>query len=649
MFKPVIDHFKSKYKNQNKFADAKKCAPFETTSFINLAYILHKNPKTKSYVEAECIATNQHGGNIEVTTETTLDKILEIPIPTIMLIEGAPGIGKTVVAREIAYRWAQKKVPFNVTLLLLLYLRENQISQITDNHFEEVMKLCYANKDGASNCAKHFINTQGENLMIIFDGYDEMTKEMQEREHTFIWELLERRILPKCHIIITSRPYVTAHLHHYCNSRVEIMGFTESDRDSYFKNNLSEKQFHQVTDFLQKNLIINSLCYIPVNLINFLSLVEHDKPLPKTQTELTDRSIRFIIARNKKRAINHDENTNTEIDKSIAKFAFDMLQKEQFVFSESEIRHARIQIEDNNKYGLLKAVQLQDEEIVYSFVHFSIQEYLAAYYLKNVKSNIAQKFALHYKFWDPRYFGVWKMYTGLAKGNNFPLQNFLSGESLLFGCMRYLLGFDFPGISNKLGMNKVTCLQLFQIFLEAPDSPIIKSLHTVVNTETMTINLSDETLSPTDTNMLSYFIARSYITLKWQEIYLSNCKIDDNKLKGFYKGLCVKDGRKKPIINYLDISQNCICELHTLINFIIKCEVIIDLKSSQNLSKEGYKYEAKKVAINYNKLLKNLDLSGNHFNSKDIGYLCKALVNCENLEKLDLSDNNFVMMLQQDL
>ena len=180
------------------------------------------------------------------------------------------------------------------------------------------------------------------------------------------------------------------------------------------------------------------------------------------------------------------------------------------------------------------------------------------------------------------------MYTGLAKGDNFPLQNFLSGESLFIGGMRYLLCFDFPGISKKLRMNKVTCLQLFQIFLEAPDSPIIKLLHTVVNTETMTINLSDETLFPTDTSMLSYFITRSYITLEWQEIYLSNCEINDNKLKGFYKGLCVKDGCKIPIINYLDISQNCICELHTLINFIIKCDIIIHLKCSQNSSKESY-------------------------------------------------------------
>ena len=50
-----------------------------------------------------------------------------------------------------------------------------------------------------------------------------------------------------------------------------------------------------------------------------------------------------------------------------------MLRKEQFVFSESEIRHARIQIEDNDKYALLKAVQLQDKENVYSFAHFQFK------------------------------------------------------------------------------------------------------------------------------------------------------------------------------------------------------------------------------------------------------------------------------------
>ena len=43
---------------------------------------------------------------------------------TIILIEGAPGIGKTVLTKEIAFLWAKNKLLITKDLLFLLFLRE---------------------------------------------------------------------------------------------------------------------------------------------------------------------------------------------------------------------------------------------------------------------------------------------------------------------------------------------------------------------------------------------------------------------------------------------------------------------------------------------------------------------------------------------
>ena len=57
------------------------------------------------------------------------------------------------------------------------------------------------------------------------------------------------------------------------------------------------EKFNVVTDFLKCNPIIDSLCYIPLNMANFVALAKNDEPLPTTQTELTSTSIDLIIAR----------------------------------------------------------------------------------------------------------------------------------------------------------------------------------------------------------------------------------------------------------------------------------------------------------------------------------------------------------------
>ena len=673
MNESVVDHFKSAYKNVQYTTDD-VWAPYETKTFIELAFVVHKNPKVKNMTEIKSTAKHQGGGlgNIEknkdvsstvprenteiyfseVTTQRELGMVFSTSgsdslstLPKTTLIEGAPGIGKTVVAREIASRWARNIMLPKIKLLLLINLNKIDMNKITN--FEKLMQDCHENKNAASSCANYFVNSHGKNLMIIFDGYDEMATEDQKKDDTFLTKLLKRESLPECHLVVTSRPYITAHLHHYCNCRVEIMGFTENDRLSYFKENLSNKKFQMVTKFLQKHPIIDSFCYIPLHLINFLSLVKYDIELPETQTELTGNTIRLTIARNKRKDTNTSEKLSVsvlldeKIDNiiaSVAGFAYKMLEKEQFVFSEEEMKTAGTNIEDNNdNYGLLKAVQLNDVENVqhkkvYSFVHFSVQEYLAAYHLSKMYS-IAQSFALNHKFWDGKYFGVWRMYAGLTKGGSFPFKAFLSNESYFTASIRHFLGFKFAGIADEFTKNKVICLQLYQIFLEAPDSEMKESLSTVIKNDT--INLSEETLSITDTNILSYFIAKSSMTKEWQTINLSECGIDDDKLQSFYQGLCIEDGREKPIINNLNISNNKIWKLNTIINLIAKFK-IVHLKASNN----SLTYKHVMNVEYFNNTLKILDLSYNLFESEDVCNLCNALVKCKNLEELYLNNNH---------
>ena len=560
----VIERYKKKYTSKAKFFDDHNYAR-QPREYIDLVFMLYRNRKSEA--DSRHVTKLQHGGNIDaavthfsnVSNEKKLNKIFEINDQFIFMFEGTPGIGKTMVAQQIAYEWANGEILHNIELLLLLKFRDPNLQKVQD--FDELMKLL-----NASSCVNYFSEKQGRNLLLVFDGYDELSPDANV--DSLFKQLLSREILPCCSIVFTSRSYNTVRLHHHCDCRIEILGFSKNDRfDFLTKNNVSHEKTDKVKKFLHNNLMINSLCYIPFNMGSLLLLVEKED-LPKTQTQLTEESISATISHYIKKSSKCEDMKKQDmliqikkIIDSLAPLAFKMIENKKVVFTETEINNSDFQIlkDNENVFGLIQAVQFTDittstEPLLYSFVHFTVQEYLAAYYLSQQCFSIIQSFHLHHKFWDERYFGIWKMYVGITEGKKFALQYFLSGENIIKSGYHYLIGRKISGVSEKIVSKKVKCLLLYQMFLEAPDSNINKLLSNVVKNDT--IDLNKDKLCSQDVNILTYCIARSYITMNWELINLSECQIGDEECSKIFQDLSLDDGRQKPIIQCLDLSCN---------------------------------------------------------------------------------------------
>ena len=157
--------------------------------------------------------------------------------PYIFLIEGAPGIGKTMLSKELAFQWARKNILNNKKLLFLLFLRDPQLKNITD--VQSLVQFFCQSNDLTNKVTDWLIATCGKYLTTVFDGYDEMSN---NNKNSFIVDgIIGRQKLPKCGIIITSRPAATAHLHDIVNCRAEVLGFTEEDRKSFIHDALVGK------------------------------------------------------------------------------------------------------------------------------------------------------------------------------------------------------------------------------------------------------------------------------------------------------------------------------------------------------------------------------------------------------------------------
>ena len=505
-----------------------------------------------------------------------------------VLIEGAPGIGKTVLTKEIAYLWAKKELLISKNLLLLVFLRECHQKPLRS--IESLVQHVFKSSEMTAHLASYLSQTDGKDAIFIFDGYDELSEE--NKKESVIVDIICRRILTKCCLVITSRPTASSHLHSIVDCRVEIVGFTEEDRLDYIQTALKDcdEQVKALQHYLQSNPTINALCYIPLNMTILLCLVDNviDR-LPKTQTEMYKKFIEMTIVR----FIKKYENCNTVINVSelahpydklfidLAKLAYEALKTDKIVFTLDEIKagcpHLTTTSSNWNGLGLLKAVQYfspetGNDQVTFHFLHFSVQEYMAAWYISSL-SDRKQIKLLNKTFWELRYYNTWIMYVGITCGTSFALRHFLSGNWFQL----YSKLFKNSKVSNKYLKHKMKCLHLFQCLVEASKEGTIESMKQLFQNNQ--IDLSNQTLLPSDLNTLGFFLIRS-INKEWNVLNLSNCNIGEIGSNILCDRFLDKDARSIVTIKLVNFSYNqlkfsSLIKLFDLFNSWHTSEIII--------------------------------------------------------------------------
>ena len=453
--------------------------------------------------------------------------------PYIILIEGVPGIGKTIMSKEIAFQWANKDLLKTKKLLFLLFLRDPMVKNI--KNVQSLVKYFCHTESLATKISEWLIETGGEYLIIVFDGYDEMSEE--NGNFHIIDSIINRQTLPKCGVIVTSRPVFSVHLHVKVSCRAEILGFSREDQQSFIQNALKGKndKIKGLKGFLQSNPSLNVLWYIPLNMSILLYLtIEGINELPKTQTGLYQKFILMTIVHFLRKGKMVSNTTISSLDNlphpykqifnELSQFAFLALQKNQIVFTSAELQSQYPNLNPVNwgPLGLLKRAQYfkpQDgcDHESFHFLHYSIQEYMAAYYIASLPDNELLQL-LKKKFWDVHYFNTWVMYVGITGGKHFMFTHFLTGNyfqicSKLFGNQK---------ISSTILSSKVKCLHLLRCATEAEHemlSPVQNIFQDVI------IDLSNQFLSVNDIRTLAELLLK-LPRKKWKKLDISGCGIN---------------------------------------------------------------------------------------------------------------------------
>ena len=549
--------------------------PYQPTSIVNVTVIHYKNKqarqelievpkhlimgasgigKLKSSPPSHCKVSKDISEIFKVDPTNQTKGNTEGKPPKLILIEGAPGIGKTVLAKEIAYLWANHKLLTDCILVILIHLRDPRVH--TMQSVEELLQIYTTKEEMIKEVNNYLIKASGQNVAFVFDGLDEFPSLQKD---LIIKDIIGDKYHRKFHksiVVVTSRPTATLYLHRIVDRRIEILGFASQERDNLISSKFPDKRV-ELEKYFKEHPLISSLCYIPLNLAIVLYLF-HQGNLPETLTEMNELFVIHTVYRHFERiksplpgctkCLNEMPENIIQILRKLSKLAFEGLQKDQLVFTFKDLKDFCPEVyevpEAANGYSLLQAVKHYPHKRVgttfsFNFLHLTMQEYLAAYYVSTLSEKQQQEL-LQYTFWNDHFNFMWMMYVGIVGAE--------SGAFASFVRMIKKEEIRMLGIHDK-----VKYLHLFQCYMEAKINTNITPVISLIFSGG-SIDLSGITLLSYHITSLLSFMSTSSVR-KWKRLELKNCNLHQSEMYNLVRHT-ISNNQKMSTLNYVDLSSN---------------------------------------------------------------------------------------------
>ena len=322
----------------------------------------------------------------------------------LVLLEGAPGVGKTTFSWEFCRKWGKGEILQDHSLLLLLPLRDNNLKEA-----KTLSDLFYhPNSELQQAVVQEVTSNQGKGVAIWLEAWDELDHVPREKASVFL-DLIHGRILPLATVFVTSRPWASEYLRKNCEHRitqhVEVLTSAKDQIEHYISKAEAEAQpssfAAKFTDYLSSNPVIRAAMYTPVTAKMaaevFTWSLHTESPAPTTMTELfTAFTLKTLVDHLSTHPVYHKQQLKvttfsdlpTDVYKQfqdLCKMAYEgILNRQQLVFSAAHLPTGFAPL------GLMQEVpQLytEDRASTYHFIHLTLQEYLAAVHMSQLPAH----------------------------------------------------------------------------------------------------------------------------------------------------------------------------------------------------------------------------------------------------------------------
>ena len=328
-----------------------------------------------------------------------------------ILIEGVSKIGKTILAKKIAYWWANGKV-FNSKLLFFVHLGDPKLKEIQS--VEKLIEYCThmivsptapTTVSLTKAVKKYILDNHGNNVAFVFDAFNEYSVDLQRISS--IMNVLKKDS-HKSTVIIALQSTAAHLLHDAVDGRIKILGISNEAQENYIKSKHSNLPIKQKFEkYCKDHPIIGGLCYVPCHFEALLKLLflYDDCDLPKTLANVNSLFILHILESSKVKKLD-------DLPEEFLELAFRGLEKGQSVFTHDEIKKAYPDLEDSPGISSVSGL-LQDYMEGKIFFRSLIQEYLAAFYVSTLPEK-EQLECIKNNFEKECFKFMWTMYAGIV-------------------------------------------------------------------------------------------------------------------------------------------------------------------------------------------------------------------------------------------
>ncbi|XP_052466703.1 NLR family CARD domain-containing protein 3-like isoform X3 [Carassius gibelio] len=586
-----------------------------------------------------------------------------------VLTKGIAGIGKTVSVQKFILDWAEGKANQDVDFMFVLPFRE--LNLIRDHQYSLHRLLLDFHPELQDLDSQIYEECK---VVFIFDGLDEsritlMFSDAQKvcdvtetsSVAVLMSKLMKGELLPSALIWITSRPAAVNQIpSKYIHRLTEIQGFTEPQKEEYFRKRISdEHQASRIISHIRRARSLHIMCHIPVfcwiSSTVLQKLLEEDLSAEIPQT-LTEMYIHFLLIQINMRKQKYEERdpekllpSNREVIVKLAEVAFKQLMKGNVMFYEEDLIESSIDVTDALVYsGICTEIFKQESVIhqrkVYSFIHLSVQEFLAAlyvFYYHMCSTTEACFDSLHYLYIrvvdkalksENGHLDLFlRFLLGVSlESNQRLLQDLLTHTENSSETIRETTQYIKQKIKDGHGLSSERSINLFLCLLEVKDQTLFREIQEFVKSD----KNSEKKLSPGHCSTISYMLQMSEELMDELELMKYNTSDEGrrrlipaviNCRKAFLVG-CNLTVQHCEIMSSALQSSNCVLRELDLRNNDLQ-------DSGVKIISDGLKCPNCQLQI--------LRLSGCMVTEEGCGYLSSALSsNPSHLRELDLSYNH---------
>ena len=484
----------------------------------------------------------------------------------VIIIEGAPGAGKSTLAWHLCQKWETRELFKEFEIVLFVQLRDPNIHSA-----ESLEDIFPGEKSRKSKIVSALKQRNGHQALLVFDSWDEFPFRLHE--DSIITKIIckpQDVCLELSALVITSRPIATCELQKYASSRVEIVGFKQAEVKHYFTEVLGDPETVQkLEDHLRERPVIETSCYLPLN----AAIVAHlfltgNHTLPTSLHGVFTLLVICIIVRHLKKQAGegHKEPSILSLDdippdikdpfNSICNLAYQGVMKNKVTFSARDLQLLQLPTELST-LSLIQGVEsftAISTSKIYNFLHLSIQELLAAFHISKMQTEV-QLEIFKTLLEQPRFSAVFQYYVAFTKLRNEAVRGIL--------------------VSVLQRKSKDLLLSIVDGLYEAQDLPLCQFVAFQLCGE---LNLATKSLNPYNCLSLGYFLRSVCLTTsKKFKVNLYRCQIDDYSIN-----LIVKELSSKCISAHACPAMGVNCLGHLEIEYVVNCMYISvsDTKSS---------------------------------------------------------------------